>query len=65
VVAPDGNALEVGVALEVAGRQVGVVTSAAGGVGLAYVRRDVEIPSAATAGGQAVRLEALPLAIPG
>jgi folate-binding protein YgfZ len=61
VVSADGAPIEVGAQLELDGRQVGQITSAVDGVGLAYVRRDVEIPSAATVGGRAVRLEALPL----
>jgi len=58
---PGTDGLVVGAAVEVDGRPVGTVTSAAGGVGLAYVRREVDVPAPATAGGRAVRLEALPL----
>ena len=55
------GAVERGQGYVIDGREVGTVTSAADGVGLAYVRRDVDIPSSVTIGGQAVRLEALPL----
>jgi folate-binding protein YgfZ len=65
VVAGGPSALAAGAAVEVGGREVGRLTSAAGGVALAYLRRDVEVPADATVGGQPVRVEALPLAPPG
>lgn len=46
-----------GAVVEVEGREVGRVTSAARDVGLALVRRDVELPAASSVG----RLEQLPL----
>lgn len=49
--------VEVGTEVVVDGKVVGTVTSAAGDVGLAYVRRDVEVPAQAGA----LRIEALPL----
>jgi folate-binding protein YgfZ len=58
----------VGATLAVAGRDIGRVTSSAAGVALGYVRREVELPAAATAtweGGEStVSVEALPLAQP-
>jgi folate-binding protein YgfZ len=47
----------VGDALVVDGREVGHVTSAADGVALAYVRREVELPADAEAGTERVRIE--------
>jgi folate-binding protein YgfZ len=61
LVADPGTSLEVGEAVEVDGRAVGRVTSAAGEVALAYVRREVDVPGGATVGGHQVRVEALPL----
>jgi folate-binding protein YgfZ len=49
---------EPGAAVVVDGKDVGRITSAAGGVALALVRRDVELPSPSSVG----QLEALPLA---
>jgi folate-binding protein YgfZ len=49
---------EAGATVEIDGRDLGRVTSAAGDVALAIVRREVELPSASSVG----RLEALPLA---
>jgi folate-binding protein YgfZ len=49
---------EVGDELMVDGRAVGTVTSAAEGVALAYVRRDVELPAEASIGTEPVRIEA-------
>jgi folate-binding protein YgfZ len=41
---------EVGAAVVVDGKDVGRVTSAAGGVALAFVRRDVEVPASSSVG---------------
>jgi folate-binding protein YgfZ len=50
-----------GDAVTIDGKVVGAITSAAPSVALAYVRRDVEPPAAATlAGGGVARIEALP-----
>jgi folate-binding protein YgfZ len=49
---------QVGDTLVVDGRDVGRVTSAAPGVALAYVRRDVELPADATIGAERVRIDA-------
>lgn len=49
---------EVGAPVVIDGRELGRVTSAAGGVALAIVRREVELPAASSVG----LLEALPLA---
>ena len=48
-----------GVPVEVDGKTVGTVTSAAGAVGLAMLRREVEPDSAVLAGGVTARVEAL------
>jgi folate-binding protein YgfZ len=53
--------LEVGAAVTRDGRDVGRVTSAAGGVALAYVRREVEPPADVEVGGRPARVEVLPL----
>jgi folate-binding protein YgfZ len=49
---------QVGDELVVDGRAVGTVTSAAEGVALAYVRRDVEVPAEASIGTEPARIEA-------
>jgi folate-binding protein YgfZ len=49
--------VEAGAELTVDGKVVGTVTSAAGGVALAYVRREVDVPAIVGS----VRIEALPL----
>ena len=49
---------KVGDTLVVNGREAGTVTSAAGGVALAYVRREVDLPAEATIGAEPVRIEA-------
>ena len=46
--------------IEVGGKSVGQVTSAIPGLALAYVRREVEPPAAATVGGVEARVEARP-----
>ena len=58
-----GGAIEVGAAIEVDGAEVGTVTSAAGPLGLAFVKRSVEPPADAVVGGQTTRIEALPLLV--
>lgn len=50
-----------GTPVVVDGNEVGSITSAAGGVALAYVKRDVVPPAAATVGGRVARIEVLPL----
>jgi len=56
------GALGVGAQIEVDGAHVGMVTSVAGGVGLAYVKRAVaDFPADATADGYPVQLRALPM----
>lgn len=62
VVAPTDATLAAGDAIVVDGREVGVVTSAAGDRALAYVRREVEAPTDALVRDTAVRIEALPTA---
>ena len=53
---------KVGAAVVVDGDEVGTVTSAAGGVGLAYIKRAVEsFPVSAESGGATVELRELPL----
>ena len=49
---------QVGDTLVVNGREVGTVTSAAGQVALAYVRREVELPADAEIGAERVTIEA-------
>ncbi|HEY2331492.1 MAG TPA: hypothetical protein VGH94_06200 [Acidimicrobiales bacterium] len=61
IVAGDGTALAVGDPIDVGGREVGRISSAAGDVGLGYVRREVDVPAEATVSGRPVRVEALPL----
>ena len=64
----DGDDLpEPGEAVVIEGADVGVVTSAARSerldalVALAYVKRDVDVPTGAAVGGRVARIEALPL----
>ncbi len=64
----DGEAIpEDGAALLVGGEPAGTVTSAAWSdrfevvVALAYVKRDVEVPTGGTVDGRVARIEALPL----
>lgn len=57
----DGT-LGVGDVVIVDGDEVGTITSAAGGVGLAYIKRAVEsFPASAVAGGVSVEIRELPL----
>ena len=56
-----GRGVSVGAVVEVDGREVGTITSAAGDVGLAYVKRDVAPPAGCTVAGEAARIETLPL----
>jgi folate-binding protein YgfZ len=51
---------EPGTPVLVNGAEVGVITSAARSVALAYVKRDVDPPADATVAGAAARIEALP-----
>ncbi|MEA3077721.1 MAG: tRNA-modifying protein YgfZ [Actinomycetota bacterium] len=51
---------EPGTPVVVEGAEVGVITSAARSVALAYVKRDVDPPAEATVAGAAARIEALP-----
>lgn len=60
VVLPEGATVAAGDALTIDGREVGVVTSAAGERALAYVRREVEPPADAMVGDTVVRIEAIP-----
>jgi tRNA-modifying protein YgfZ len=60
VAASGAPEMAVGASVEVDGRDVGRVTSVAGEVALAYVRREVEAPADATVAGRPVRVEALP-----
>ncbi len=62
IVPADGGTLVPGAVIEVDGQEVGRITSAAGGAGLGYVRRAIEVPAEATVAGHPVRVEALPLA---
>jgi len=55
------GAVDAGAVLTVDGKDVGRVTSAANGVGLAIVRREVSPPVGASASGTDVVLEAVPL----
>jgi folate-binding protein YgfZ len=48
----------VGDTIVVDGREVGIVTSAAGSFALGYVRREVELPTDADVGAERVRIEA-------
>src|SRR5690606_3000638 len=57
--------LDEGAPVVVDGAEVGRVTSAAGHVGLAYVKRAVEPPAHGTAGGTDVAVVELPLPVPG
>ena len=57
-----GDGLTVGARLERDGKQVGAITSAVGDVGLAYVSRDVDVPSDLTIDGSVVRAVPLPIA---
>ena len=59
VTAIDGNALHVGDDVEIDGRRVGVLTSAAAEIGLAYIARGVELPETGTAGGASVEVDVL------
>jgi folate-binding protein YgfZ len=52
--------LESGAAIDVDGKTVGTVTSAAPGVALGYVRHEVDPPAGATAAGTPVVIEPLP-----
>jgi folate-binding protein YgfZ len=52
--------LERGAAIEVDGKQVGAVTSAAPGVALGYVRHEVEPPASANVSGRPVLIAAVP-----
>jgi folate-binding protein YgfZ len=61
IVVVGADPLAVGGVIEVDGRDVGRITSVAGDVALAYVRREVEVPAAATVDGKTIRVEALPL----
>ena len=60
VALPEGATVAAGDALTIDGREVGVVTSAAGERALAYVRREVEPPADAMVGDTVVRIEAIP-----
>ncbi|MCU1463880.1 MAG: hypothetical protein JWO37_3955 [Acidimicrobiales bacterium] len=53
--------IPVGAAVEIAGAEVGTVTSASGPLGLAFVKRAVEPTADAVVAGEAARIEALPL----
>jgi tRNA-modifying protein YgfZ len=55
--AAGGSGLEVGAPIVVAGKDVGVVTSTAGGVALGYAGRAVVPPATGTAGGVDVAIE--------
>jgi folate-binding protein YgfZ len=55
-----GGRAEPGAAVEHAGRVVGHLTSAAGDVAIASVKRDVPVPSDVTVAGRTGRLEILP-----
>ena len=64
----DGDDLPAdGTALTIEGREVGVVTSAARSerldavVALAYVKRDIDVPTGGDVGGRVARIEPLPL----
>lgn len=58
ITATAGGDVPVGATLVVDGKDVGTVTSSAGGHALAYVRREVEPPASATAGPVQVTIEA-------
>jgi folate-binding protein YgfZ len=60
LVVVDGSTLPTGAAIDVDGKDRGRVTSAAPGMALAYVHRDVEPPADATVAGTAVRITTLP-----
>jgi folate-binding protein YgfZ len=64
VEAGDG-ALEVGMPLVKEGKEVGKVTSAVGGLGLAMVRREVEVGDEVDAGGVMALVKGLPADSPG
>jgi folate-binding protein YgfZ len=55
-----GALLPVGAEVVVDGKTVGTVTSAAPGIALAFVRREVEPPAAAAVGDHAVTIRAIP-----
>jgi tRNA-modifying protein YgfZ len=57
-----GPGLAVGAPVEVGDREVGVVTSASGEVGLAFLHRSVEVPADVTVGGSSVSAVAVPIA---
>jgi folate-binding protein YgfZ len=56
-----GAGARAGASVEVNGADVGTITSVAGTIALAFVKRSVEPPADAVVGGQAARIEALPL----
>ena len=51
-----GDAVAVGQPLVVGGKEVGSLTSVAGGLGLAYVRREVDVPASTDDGLEIVKL---------
>lgn len=57
-----GDGLVAGAAVVVGDKEIGVVTSAAGGVGLALVHRSVSVPAAVSVGSSSVSAVALPIA---